>query len=200
MDKDPNEVNPELQHRFFDADGKAADEYVVGLERKLRDITERSDFQQNEIASLTDKLPFMQNTKEGYMKVFLGGTCNESTWRSRLIEMLSVDYFDPVVDDWTEEAQKRELKERKTCAICLYCITPLMTGVYSIAEVVDDSNKQPGSTVFVILRDDDGERFSKGQWKSLCAVGQMVKRNGGYVFDNLRDAAVFVNGQDSKEA
>lgn len=36
-------------------------------------------------------------------KVFLGGTCNESAWREELIQMLNVDYFNPVVDDWTEE-------------------------------------------------------------------------------------------------
>jgi len=33
------------------------------------------------------------------MKIFLGGTCNESTWRNRIIPMLEIDYFNPVVDD-----------------------------------------------------------------------------------------------------
>ena len=32
-------------------------------------------------------------------KVFLGGTCNESTWRDELIKKLKIDYFNPVVDD-----------------------------------------------------------------------------------------------------
>jgi hypothetical protein len=27
------------------------------------------------------------------MKVFLGGTCNESDWRNRIIPMLEVDFF-----------------------------------------------------------------------------------------------------------
>ena len=26
-------------------------------------------------------------------KVFLGGTCNDSIWRDKLIEMLTIDYF-----------------------------------------------------------------------------------------------------------
>ncbi len=34
-------------------------------------------------------------------KVFLGGTCNESTWRDRLIKLLKINYFNPVVKDWT---------------------------------------------------------------------------------------------------
>ena len=45
-------------------------------------------------------------------KVFLGGTCNESTWRDGLIEILEIDYFNPVVDDWTEECYREELRQR----------------------------------------------------------------------------------------
>jgi len=32
-------------------------------------------------------------------RAFLGGTCNGSLWREELIKMLTVDYFNPVVDD-----------------------------------------------------------------------------------------------------
>lgn len=32
-------------------------------------------------------------------KVFLSGTCNESTWRDELIKLLEIDYFNPVVKD-----------------------------------------------------------------------------------------------------
>ena len=126
-------------------------------------------------------------------KVFLGGTCNESTWRNRFIIMLDVDYFNPVVDDWTEDCMKRELEERQNCDICLYTITPKMTGVYSIAEVVDDSNKRPNKTILIVLRDDGNQRFTEGQWRSLMSVARMVKANGGEVFDNLKAAALYVN-------
>ena len=43
-------------------------------------------------------------------KVFLGGTCNGSKWRNELIPSLNVDYFDPVVEDWNEEAVNIMLK------------------------------------------------------------------------------------------
>lgn len=128
------------------------------------------------------------------MKVFLGGTCNESNWRNRIITMLDVDYFNPVVEDWTPDCMKEELKQREECNIVLYVVTPKMTGVYSIAEVVDDSNKRPKRTIFVRLRDDDHERFTEGQWKSLGAVAQMVERNGGRVFTDLKSAAIAING------
>src|SRR6056297_2348399 len=106
-------------------------------------------------------------------KVFLGGTCADSTWRDDLIKKLDIDYFDPVVDDWTEEVQKEEIKQRETCDFCLYVLTPRMKGVYSIAEVVDDSNKRPEKTIFCYLKEDDGDKkdekikFDKFQLKSL---------------------------------
>ena len=119
------------------------------------------------------------------MRVFLGGTCNGSLWREQLIpylDKLGIDYFNPVVDDWTEKAQKQELIERQICDICLYTITPLMIGVYSIAEVVDDSNKRPDKTILLLLHFDDDKSFNESQWKSLNSVAKMVQRNGGKVF------------------
>ncbi len=129
------------------------------------------------------------------MKVFLGGTCNESTWRNRIIPMLEVDFFNPVVEDWTPNCMAEELQQRKESDICLYVITPKMTGVYSIAEAVDDSNKKPMKTVFVRLREDGDYKFSKGQWKSLGAVAQMIERNGAVVFSDLKSAAIYINKQ-----
>jgi hypothetical protein len=129
------------------------------------------------------------------MKVFLGGTCNESNWRNLIIPMLDIDYFNPVVKDWTPEHMKEELRQRKECDFLLYVITPKMTGVYSVAEVVDDSNKQPKRTIFVRLRNDGNNKFDDGQWRSLDALKQMVERNGSAVFDDLKSAANWTNNQ-----
>lgn len=130
-------------------------------------------------------------------KVFLGGTCNESNWREFLISYLKINYFNPVVEDWTSECMEEELKQRKLCDYVLYVITPKMTGVYSIAEVIDDSNKQPNKTLFCYLPVDDGEYFSRGQKKSLNAVGEMVKRNGGIFFEDFNDIKDYLNkGED----
>ncbi len=124
------------------------------------------------------------------MKVFLGGTCGSSTWRNELIPMLKIDYFNPVVEDWTPECQEQEIIERKTCDIVLYTITPEMEGVYSIAEVVDDSNKRPEKTMFCLLGED---KFSEGALRSLKAVEKMVKENGVYITSNLENLACLLN-------
>lgn len=126
-------------------------------------------------------------------KVFLGGTCNNSTWRDKLIPLLKIDYFNPVVDDWTPECQDEEIRQRESCDYCLYTITPKMTGVYSIAEVVDDSNKRPEKTILCVLDEDNESSFSETQIKSLKQVKEMVKNNGANVFDSLEDIASFLN-------
>ncbi len=133
------------------------------------------------------------------MKVFLGGTCNDSAWRNRIIPMLEIGYFNPVVEDWTEDCMQREIEERKKADFCLYTITPRMLGSYSIAEVVDDSNKRPEKTILVLLRTDFLAEFTASQWKSLNAVGRMVKTNGGQVFDDLKSAALFMNNRKKGE-
>lgn len=126
-------------------------------------------------------------------KVFLGGTCNQSTWRASLIPQLQIDYFNPVVPVWTQEAYEEELRQRATCDYCLYVITAAMQGVYSIAEVVDDSNKHPSKTIFCFLE----EGFNEHQLKSLKAVGKMVEANGAYWFPNLEEVILFLNQNTS---
>lgn len=132
-------------------------------------------------------------------KVFLGGTCNESTWRNELIGKLFIDYFNPVVNDWTEECYQRELEERENCDMCLYVITPRMTGVYSIAEVIDDSNKRPEKTFFAFIKEDNDCSFNEGQIKSLDKVGKMVERNGGtYISGDNIDMGTVANVLNGK--
>jgi hypothetical protein len=125
-------------------------------------------------------------------KVFLGGTCNGSNWREILIPLLKMNYFNPVVENWTPECQQREIEERENCDFCLYVITPKMTGVYSIAEVVDDSNKRPSKTIFCFLNEDGSESFNKHQLKSLTQVGKMVRDNGGKVFNSLQEISEYL--------
>lgn len=156
-------------------------------------------------------------------KVFLGGTCAETVWREKLISMLHINYFNPVVEDWTEECMAEEIRQRETCDYCLYTITPSMQGVYSIAEVVDDSNKRPEKAIFCLLENEipkiiqvenpmcylgsydirmlidkevypsDKIQFNKAEIKSLNQVGKMVERNGGMYFKSLEEVAEYLN-------
>ena len=133
-------------------------------------------------------------------KVFLGGTCNSSRWRERLIELLSktVDYYNPVVENWTEEYRLKEIEEREKASVLLYVITPLMSGVYSIAEAVSDSIKHPEKTIFCVLETDiDSEgnikTFTDSQLNSLNAVKELVKGEGAKIFNSLEGIAMHLN-------
>lgn len=127
------------------------------------------------------------------MKVFLGGTMNRSQWREHMIANLECDYFNPMVDVWDEKAQKEEERQKGLCDYLLFVVTPRMKGVFSIAEVVDASNKSPEKTIFCILDEDDGHVWSEIQLKSLNAVEKLVRTNSARVFDSLGEITDFLN-------
>ena len=85
------------------------------------------------------------------MKVFLGGTCTGHNWREQIIPKLHCDYFNPLVENWTEECRLIEEKEKKICDYHLYVINGFMTGVYSIAEIVDDAHTMDKSKLVVVF-------------------------------------------------
>lgn len=125
-------------------------------------------------------------------KVFLGGTCNGSTWRDKLIPLLKIDYFNPVVEKWTEECQLEEIKQRQECDFVLYVITSEMSGFYAIAEAIDDSNKRPEKTLFCILEIDN---YTTQQRVSLLAISALIGINGGMILNSLDEIATFLNLQ-----
>lgn len=133
------------------------------------------------------------------MKVFLGGTCAGWKWRDELQPLLKCDYYNPIVVNWSEEDRLREVHERETADFVLYGITNGIKGVYSIAEVVDDSNKRPEKTIFLNLYEADDRAFTKQMTHSLTAVENLLRENGVKVFtgtDGIKQAAEFLNNQN----
>jgi len=125
-------------------------------------------------------------------KVFLGGTCGSTLWRDELTKQLHTAYFNPIVDDWTEECIAIEDNEKENlCDIHLYVITKEMQGVYSIAEAVDSANRKDICTIFHV----ESEGFSEHQIRSLDAVSSLIKKRGGYVSSakNMAQLAAIIN-------
>lgn len=130
------------------------------------------------------------------ISVFLGGTCNQSTWRDELLTMLDQDKvkaFNPVVDDWNEEAQINEDWHKANDDFCLYVLTPEMTGIYSIFEVADDSNKRSDRTIFCVLPERNGKTFSIGLQKNFLKIEKDLIRNGAKGCESLEEIAMFLN-------
>lgn len=127
------------------------------------------------------------------MKVFLGGTCTGWKWRDKLQPLLKCDYYNPIVKNWSEEDRLREVHERETSDYVLYGITNDIKGVYSIAEIVDDSNKRPEKTLFLNLYQEDERKSTKQMSRSLKAVEKLLEENRAKCFDSIEDAAEFLN-------
>lgn len=127
------------------------------------------------------------------MKVFLGGTCNESTWRDKLIHILPehIKYFNPVVEDWTPACQREEERQKdELCDVHLYVITPKMTGVFSIAELVESAMTKNKDVVFCYLKSDDDKEFENHQLKSLQATATLVEKYGACVCHSIDEVAL----------
>lgn len=130
------------------------------------------------------------------MKVFLGGTCSGWKWRDQLQKMLDCDYYNPIVKNWSEEDRLREVKEREESDYVLYDITNGIKGVYSIAEVVDDSHKRPDKVIFLNLYQEQKNKESKQMSHSLKAVENLLKENRIKVYSGvhaMQDVADFLN-------
>jgi len=57
-------------------------------------------------------------------RIFLGGTCADTTWRETLLNLVQVDMFNPVVKDWTPDCQATENAEKeRLCNIHFYLIS-----------------------------------------------------------------------------
>lgn len=125
-------------------------------------------------------------------KVFLGGTCGNSNWRKKLTSVIQVDWFNPVVENWTEDCiEIEEVQKASQCNIHLYVITAEMRGVYSIAEVIQSSLTKGKVTILHIIP----EGFDESQLKSLKAVLTLVQQNGGigYIDDELNRTVRVLN-------
>lgn len=131
------------------------------------------------------------------MKVFLGGTCNGSKWRDSFIEKLSIDYYNPMVDEWSAEAYEKEKREKLNSNYFLYHLTPKLEGFYSIAEVLDESFHFKSQVIFSFDKTDEDAVFSSNELKALELLGEKVIHSGGLWFQDLTQVAEFLNSEVS---
>lgn len=139
--------------------------------------------------------------KDKVLKVFLGGTCSGWKWRNEFQKMLHCNYYNPIVKNWSEKDRLREVKEREESDYVVYCITNGIKGVYSIAEVVDDSHKRPDKVIFINLYKEKDDKESKQMSHSLKAVENLLRDNGIRVYSGsnaLKCAADFLNSMNDK--
>ncbi|GCD09172.1 hypothetical protein [Clostridium tagluense] len=133
-------------------------------------------------------------------KIFLGGSVTGTNplygWRGKLIPMLQIEYFNPVVKNWNEKAIKEEYRQKNdVCNLGLFVITPDMDGYFSIAEAIDFSNKKPNGAIFCVINEtfENNKKFDSNQIESLNNVGLLVEKNGGKYFKSLEEIVHYIN-------
>ena len=114
------------------------------------------------------------------MRVFLGGTCADTTWRDELIpylEKFGIEYFNPVVKDWTPECQAIEEDEKnRKCNVHLYVITKEMMGTYSIAEIIHSAHlanmygTSVDKVVFAVLDEGTWQPHEKKSFEAIMRL------------------------------
>ncbi|TYZ58578.1 hypothetical protein PybrP1_009958 [[Pythium] brassicae (nom. inval.)] len=134
--------------------------------------------------------------------VFLGGSCNPTTWRREvalpLLEAAHVKYFNPQVEDWYEELIPLETRAKETAKVVLMVIdnsTRSMVGINEAVEyicrgrrvvlVVDDL--APGATV-------EGAALSPEELADLNGARECLRhlaaKKGVRVFGSVADAVM----------
>jgi len=129
--------------------------------------------------------------------IFLGGTVGNNKWRKSFIEELrnggiKENYiFDPVVDDWNEEAQNKEEVAKKIAShMVFYLGSPKQEGnplpSYSMVEATMSLYDKPKNTILIF-----DEANITGQFLKSYKQAQKVLKNRfpkSNIFSSLKDA------------
>lgn len=110
-------------------------------------------------------------------QVFLGGTCGNNNWRNGLIQRLtelgvpSEALFNPVVDDWNDEAQAAEDAAKAESQYMLYYLGDPMqdfnrSSFYSLLEATMGLYDAPERTVVVFDTTGMPESVAKSNTKA----------------------------------
>lgn len=130
-----------------------------------------------QVTTLTGEFPF----------VFLGGTCAGPDWRQDLIPRLTVDYFNPLVENWTPEDARKETLAKYRATANIFVITPHAIGSYSIAEMTELAVQ--GHRLIAYFHEDESARWNDHQRKSNKAISELLISHGAKVVDSL-DAVI----------
>lgn len=122
--------------------------------------------------------------------VFLGGSCraDNKKWRDEYMKLDNVSCFNPWVSNWDAKAQENEKYHREYDTYVLFNLDGPNT--FSIAEVVDCSNKRPETTILII--DDKVKKQDNRNKRSLYAIADLVESNGAHVFKSHSEALKFL--------
>eukprot|EP00936_MAST-01D_sp_MAST-1D-sp1_P001009 g1009.t1 len=82
-----------------------------------------------------------QTANDSVKQVFLGGSCNPTTWRKDIampiLDAANITYYNPQVDEWTPELMKVEADAKRDAEMLFYVVDANTRAVASMNEVVE---------------------------------------------------------------
>lgn len=139
-----------------------------------------------------------QEEKKGV--VFLGGSCNPTTWRKDtaipLLQAKGYAYHNPQVDNWTPDLIEKEAKAKAEADILLFVIDSRTRAIASLVEVTEHVLAKR-KVLLVINEIPDGtsvkDQVITGQElldlnRSRSYLTDMAARNGVVSYNSVEDA------------
>lgn len=87
--------------------------------------------------------------------VFLGGSCNPTTWRRDVtipaLNQAQVEYYNPQVDFWSEELVQVEAEKKKAASVLLFVIDSQTRAIGSMVEIAEHISA--GRRVVLVVND-----------------------------------------------
>lgn len=136
------------------------------------------------------------------VSVFLGGACNPTTWRQDTaipyLEERGISYFNPQVDDWSEELVAIEAQAKATASLVLFVITPETAAAASLVEATELAVSSSARVVIAITGDiPDGillegarveGRVAKDLNRARVYLKDVANRHGVALYGDLESA------------
>eukprot|EP01029_Cantina_marsupialis_P027574 TRINITY_DN773036_c0_g1_i1.p1 TRINITY_DN773036_c0_g1~~TRINITY_DN773036_c0_g1_i1.p1 ORF type:complete len:151 (-),score=28.54 TRINITY_DN773036_c0_g1_i1:263-715(-) len=132
--------------------------------------------------------------------VFLGGTCNPTTWRKEIaipiLEEAKVTYYNPQIDEWCEELIDIEQKMKDKAECLLFVIGKETRGIVSMIEATELITIKRNVFLVCQLVDKEalidnevvGIRERQDLNRGRSYLLDVAKRHNIKVFDNVCDA------------
>ena len=142
------------------------------------------------------------------MSVFLGGSCNPTTWRKDVaipaLDKAGISYYNPQVDDWSPELVEVEARAKQDADALLFVIDAQTRAIASMLEAAE-AITAGRHVVLAVLDIADGtgiggQAVTGAELKDLnrarAYLRDIASRHGTQVFGSVEEAVKSITGND----
>jgi hypothetical protein len=138
-------------------------------------------------------------------QVFLGGSCNPTTWRVNiaipLLEKAGITYYNPQLDYWLPELVEVEAQAKCDAEVILMIIDDETRAVASMIEAAENIGENPWKVVLVI-KEIGNNQVVKDQTitgnelqelnRARTYLRDIAQRHGVRVYDDIAEACTVI--------